>query len=849
MVNETDENYLLNVARKLYKSNGNINFLSKCQTYKILPKFTLIKPKIVETCRLSPDRILELRRDKINSCLFDEENRKIYNLNKFHSALNNLNLPEESCKELKEHIFSKAKTLELTRDNRRDRSFQNLIQYKINPEIAKITILNQTDCLIPGEIEDILCFGLNNSIGGRAKKLTLLSKFDGLFEHWEQYAISQNLSKFDILDVRSRCYLLFSEMSKCNTNTSHIKIVNTFLDQNNLILAPIDKSKNVCILTENNYNSKVKEAFSDPKKFKPILFDEGVLARDLENYKDEEDLILKNKKKVRIQINKLESFISKSEYKQIEPLESTKSAYGIIKAHKPNAPIRPIVSTVSSLCSGAERYILKILKPLEDMCNFTVNSTKNFKKFFLETRDSFNFETHEIISIDAQKLYTSVNSKLVITEIIKAVYNSPHNFFNLDPNEETNFGTKTQIPTRTVFRNFLYQILLQFNIFSTVAGHYQQIDGLSMGSKISPLIANFYVNIMEQRIIKKEIKNGNIVAYCRYVDDVYCIIRKDHKNRILKLINDFDVNFLAFTHENMVDNSLPFLDTEIYLNPQNMPEIRKFIKPTASEVIVNFKSILPKKYKLSTLKGDIFRCHYTCSTVENRDIALQNLSELYVKNEYPRRMVEKTILEIRNKNFESNGNHQKFQDLRKNSPNRFYTLSLPYTSHRCAKVASKLTRLLKTHTPNYHINIAWRSEKLQKYFSHKLKLPVPDFAKIGTTYKYDCLCQDAYIGESKRSLRTRIKEHNQKCRKTAISEHIYGSNQKPACPEYNSEIFKKYGDKPSSNQRIDFLQNRFKILQKNLTKTRDRKIFEAVAITMENPKLNAQILHRKVSII
>ena len=654
-----------------------------------------------------------------------------------------------------------------------------------------------------------------------------------------------------MLDVRSRCYLFFSEMCKCNTNVSHTKIVTKFLDQNNLLLTQVDKSKNVCLLTENDYNKKVKEAFSDPKKFQPILFNEDALGRDLDNYKDEEDLIIKNKKKVRDQINKLESFISKSEYKQIAPLESTKSAYGIIKAHKPNSPIRPIVSTVNSLCSFAEKYIVKILKPLEDTCIYAVSSTKNLKKYFLETRDSFDINIHDIISIDAQKLYTSVNAKLVINEIIKVVYNSPETFFNLDPNDQTNFGGTTKIPTRTVFRNFLYQILIEFNIFSTVVGHFKQIDGLSMGSKISPLIANCYVNIMEQQIIKDEIEKGNITAYCRYVDDVYCIIRKDQKDRILNLINNFDAQFLAFTHENMVDNSLAFLDTEIYLNSQNIPEIRKFVKPTASEVIINYNSILPKKYKLSSLKGDVFRCHYTCSTVTNRDIALQKLAELYIKNEYPRRLVEKTIQEIKNKNFESNGNHKKFQDLRNNAPDQFYTLCLPYTSHRCAKVASKLTRLLKIHTPNYHVNIAWRSQKLQKYFSHKLKLPVPDTAKIGTTYKYNCLCEKNYIGESIRSLRTRVREHNQKSKKTAISEHIYGNNQKniPPCPEFTSEITKQYGDTPSPSQKIEFVQNRFEILQNNLTKTRDRKIFEAVAITIENPKLNAQIFHRKVSII
>ena len=42
---------------------------------------------------------------------------------------------------------------------------------------------------------------------------------------------------------------------------------------------------------------------------------------------------------------------------------------------------------------------------------------------------------------------------------------------------------------------------------------------------------------------------------------------------------------------------------------------------------------------------------------------------------------------------------------------------------------------------------------------------------------------------------------------------------------------------------------RFKVLHSNLTNTRDRKTFEAVAITIEKPKLNAQVFHRKVSII
>jgi len=164
---------------------------------------------------------------------------------------------------------------------------------------------------------------------------------------------------------------------------------------------------------------------------------------------------------------------------------------------------------------------------------------------------------------------------------------------------------------------------------------------------------------------------------------------------------------------------------------------------------------------------------------------------------------------------------------------------------------SKLIRLLKINTPKYRINVAWRSEKLQKVFSHKLKLPIPPLEKVGTTYKYDCLCEDTYIGESIQQLQNRIKTHNQKSGNTAISNHIYGNTIKniPPCPEYTTAITTAFGVQPKPGEKKTFINNRFTILQSGLMKTRDRKTYEAVAITIQKPILNAQVLHRKVSII
>ena len=109
----------------------------------------------------------------------------------------------------------------------------------------------------------------------------------------------------------------------------------------------------------------------------------------------------------------------------------------------------------------------------------------------------------------------------------------------------------------------------------------------------------------------------------------------------------------------------------------------------------------------------------------------------------------------------------------------------------------------------------------------------------------------SYIGESKRQLLTRIKEHNTPSRKTAVSEHILGNNQKriEPCLEYNMELTNTCGRKPTPQNKITFLQNCFNVIQTGMTNYHDRTIFEAIAITIEQPKLNAQVKHRHISII
>ena len=187
----------------------------------------------------------------------------------------------------------------------------------------------------------------------------------------------------------------------------------------------------------------------------------------------------------------------------------------------------------------------------------------------------------------------------------------------------------------------------------------------------------------------------------------------------------------------------------------------------------------------------------------------------------------------------------------KKYPFRFYTLCLSYTSNRCDKVMSKIFRIIKTHTPDYRLNVAWRNEKLARFYSHRLKLSTPPFEKIGITYKFTCKCATSYLGESRRQLISRIQEHNRPSSNSAISDHIYGNTVKKInpCLHYKTELTALYGDKPSPQNKISFIQDCFTLIQTNLSSYHFRKEFEAIAITVMKPILNAQIAHRNVTII
>ena len=79
--------------------------------------------------------------------------------------------------------------------------------------------------------------------------------------------------------------------------------------------------------------------------------------------------------------------------------------YGLPKIHKPDTPLRPIVSSCGSVTYGVAKELAKILKPLVGKSPHHINSTQDF----VEQAKHFKLESGECLSsLDVSALFTSV---------------------------------------------------------------------------------------------------------------------------------------------------------------------------------------------------------------------------------------------------------------------------------------------------------------------------------------------------------------------------------------------------------------------------------------------------------
>ena len=238
-----------------------------------------------------------------------------------------------------------------------------------------------------------------------------------------------------------------------------------------------------------------------------------------------------------------ECLISKQVYEAIRPTSSQRPRMytcSLPKIHKKDVPLRRILSMTGSAQHQLAKWLTSLLQTV--LQNLSSNCVSDSFTFVKEVRKfTFSFSSVFRCSFDISSLFTNVPLAKTIEICADALYN----YDSMAPSFPRNIFVKLmQLATSSVefsFNNIMHR----------------QIDGVAIGSPLSPALANIFAGYQEAKLFN--IAKRPLV-YFRYVDDTFVVFNNEEEcNTFFIQLNSLHPS-LRFTYEKESNRSLPFLD-------------------------------------------------------------------------------------------------------------------------------------------------------------------------------------------------------------------------------------------------------------------------------------------------
>jgi hypothetical protein len=296
---------------------------------------------------------------------------------------------------------------------------------------------------------------------------------------------------------------------------------------------------------------------------------------------------------------------------------------------------------------------------------------------------------------------------------------------------------------------------------------YSQKEGLFIGNPLSPILAEVFMGNMEKRIKNK---SWFPRVWCRYVDDIMAVVMNGEETRILSELNK-QHEAIKFTIEVEESNSLPFLDLKITRSEGNLV-FDIFRKPTDAPLCIPYASHHPWTHKVAAFESALYRMWNLPISESNRRKELAYILKMAEINGYKEEMIRKMSRKHRMRK-----ERKKITTLKpikkEGKRNMIRHVSFPYHKH----LTEKLGRKLKT----CGLNVVYHSRGNLRSLIGKVKRNRPKMEKSGI-YNINCgNCEGRYVGQTKRRVDTRFKEHVRALRlkqigKSAIADHCLSKN-------------------------------------------------------------------------
>ena len=715
---------------KLLETKAHRQFNITCQNKNLLPNYTNIK--LHDNATRAQSFVSDFRM-KIVQNEITKQSSEISNLS---VTLQNLNkdLKDQLKSELKQGALNilldrilkcREMTLQIKHSNKLARMYGGPIYLKQ----PKDSVLNLSSVPIDENTKNIFNLGMNCHLRTKYSTIRKQIEIEKLYSQIETGKSNKNLSITN--EDSLMCELKRFGLKECKNYTSDIltkdqhEIVKELRTNEKIVIRKADKNNNFVILNRASYKNKLDTIINDDAKFKKLRSDTtDALKRKL---------------------NDLIDIANSSCGKRILPKlighYQPGYLYGNPKIHKNSTdpPLRPIISQI-----GTPTY--EIAKLLNNMLSkyiptgYMIQSTDELMNILKTTT-----ARGTLASLDVENLFTNVPVK----ETIDIIINNSYNHSTLNPPVIPKATLKLLLETCTTETPFRH---IDGSVFV-------QVDGVSMGSPLGPMFANFYMANLEKKVFEELSLNLKPPVYCRYVDDIFIIIDDNKKLNTIKQY--FESNsVLKFTYEIQQANTLAFLDVKIS-NADDQIKTQVHTKPTDSGECINYIGLAPQQYKTGVIKTMLHRAYLISSDWETFHLEIQRLKQLFTNNNFPMKIIEEEIAAFLNR---------KMRPIQPENENTTNNIKLYYRSQMSSQYKqeeSNMKKILKEHiTPKpdskLKISIYYKNRKLSNLLIQNKV--VKDDSGSHVVYKYVCgECEPPmyYVGYTTTTLKQRALAHTQ----------------------------------------------------------------------------------------
>ena len=459
-----------------------------------------------------------------------------------------------------------------------------------------------------------------------------------------EYACQKlNEGKAEELRVEIKNILEKNQPNKSNITKEEFQAIKELKQDEKRIILTADKGVALVVLNKKDYIERAEHLLNQPT-YRKI----------------QEDPTSKQKSKlIRILKKiKVEGGISEEKYKKMYPMGAgSPKFYGLPKIHKKETPLRPIVSSIGTVSYNTSKELANILKPL---VGWTPHHLKNTKDFIEQIKDVKLLPDETIISYDIKALFTSVPIQPVINIIKSKLEN------------DKDLKLRTSMSIHHIIS--LLEFCLKSTYFIFRGQYYEQLEGAAMGSPLSPIIANLYMEEFETKALNTAPNPPTL--WKRFVDDTFVVIKKCHQEEFFHHINSIEDSIQFTAEATQADGTLPFLDVLVIPQPDGSISTAVYRKPTHTNQYLQWDSHHEISAKYSVISTLFHRAKEVCSTKQQLDDEQDHIKQALSACKYPKwalnRVEKKTRVQRQSRN--------KNQGLRSNTnPTKRRTqITVPY---------------------------------------------------------------------------------------------------------------------------------------------------------------------------